>query len=245
MEKKNNILLVVLTAVVLLILFALVLFIFNKKGYLSFNIERNQTEKTNNINDGNSQDNIISDDVNTNNDNKIITKDDNTSSSNTNTANNASLDKATTNMTNEEIFKLWEKIKGNWANVEYKNELCVGSAVEINNFMKFAKFNSDGIMSWSIVSYNKINENQYKVNLMTPVDLYNQMSGDVVAHYSTAIIDISKLNSKVLRVSRNGGDSFGEYQYVGENTVKVENFQYIDGGFSQDKYCEWYKENHK
>ena len=229
MNNKKSIF---LTVIIVVIIFVISLYALNKQGYISFNHKSNQSSQKVNIIDDNNKEKDIS-----NND----TIPENTIS-NSSTQDDDIIKKANTNMTNDEVFDLWKKIKGNWAAVEYKNDLCTGLAVEINYFIKFAKFNSDGITSWSVVSYEKINQNQYKVNLITPVDLINQMSGDVVAHYSSIIIDTSKISEKVIRIYNN--DSYVDYDYVGENNGEVKNFQYIDGGLKQDEYCKWYKENH-
>ena len=244
-KEKNSSLPVILTAIILILAFVVLLGVLYKKGYLSFTTKGEQLETTNTNNE---QTETTTDQTekttdNTTTDSNDTNSDKGSTSNNSNTSNNSVLTKASTNMTNNEVFALWKKIKGNWANVSYSNDLCVGSAVEINYFIQFSKFNSDGIINWSIVSYEKVNDSQYKVNLITPVDLINEMSGDIVAHYSTITIDISKLDKKILLVSR-GGDGFSEYQYVGENKGEVKNLQYVDGGFTQDYYCDWYKNNH-
>ena len=246
MEEKAKKILPILLAVMSILLFIIAgVVVLYFTGHIYFDANGGKKVPTNDVIDSTVQDSVVDNNtsntdsgtVNDNASNSTETK--TNATSNTNATSDNAINKATTNMTNEEVFKLWEKIKGNWAKVEYRDDLCVGNSVEINHFIKFAKFNSDGITSWSVVAYNKIDENQYKVSLMTPVDLVNRMSGDVVAHYSTATIDISKIDQKILRINNT------DYQYVGENNAKVENFQYIDGGFSQDKYCEWYKENNK
>ena len=210
-----------LIAMILIILFGVSLFLLNKLGYVSFNFNKEQLLPPNEQVKSDTTEETV-DDATTTNNNKLFKM-------------------ASTNMTNDEVFDLWNKIKGNWAIVEYNNEFCSGRALEINYFIQFKKFNSDGITNWSIVSYNKINDNKYEVNLMTPVDLINNMSGDIVAHYSTITVDITKLSDKVLRIYN--GDSYTDYRYVGENKGEIKNFNYIDGGFSQDFYCNWYKNN--
>ena len=110
--------------------------------------------------------------------------------------------------------------------------------------MQFKKFNSDGITRWDIVSFEKIDQSQFKVNLINPVNLNNQMSGDIVAHYSTITVDISKIGEKILRVS--SGADYSEYQYVGENKLIYDEstqYQPVDGGYRQERYCDWYKQN--
>ena len=228
-DKNNNKWLpIILDTIILLILFAIILVVLNKKGYLSFN--KNIDKFNDNYNgviakkrNDSNIDNIVNnnkDDIETKND-----KNDNNSI-------------VSTNMSTNEVFNLWNKIKGNWADVRYDHDMCVGSSLEINTFIKRAKFNSDGIVVWSITSFEKIGDNQYKINLISPVNLNNEMSGDIVAYTSDIKIDISYLNNKILRVIYDNG--YTDYEYVGENKYTNSNHQYIDGGFTQDKYCEWY-----
>lgn len=215
-EKKKNFLPVLLTIVILMLLFAIVLFLFNKEGYLSFN-KNNVTDCFN--------DRIVED-------SNIITDND-------------AYSKAETNMTNDEIFDLWNKIKGNWAHIQFNNDTCAGNSLEINTYVKLAKFNSDGIITYRIISFNKTDDNKYELKLIAPVNLNDQMSGNTTASYMTLMIDMGEANDNKMNVKR--GDAWVEYEYVGKNEVIVnENtkFQYIDGGFTQDHYCKWYKENH-
>lgn len=215
-EKKNSFLPVLLTIVILLLLFAVALFILNKEGYLSFS----KNNVTDCYTDGVAKDGDII------NENTVYSK-------------------AETNMTNDEVYDLWNKIKGNWAHVQFNNDTCAGTSLEINTYVKMAKFNSDGVITYRIISFNKTDDNNYEIKLVAPVNLNDQMSGDTTASYTTLIIDMGEPGDGKMNVKR--GDAWVEYEYVGENEVTVnENtkFQYIDGGFTQAKYCKWYKENH-
>lgn len=228
-DKNNNKWLpIILDTIILLILFAIILVVLNKKGYLSFNKNIDKfNDNYNGVIDKKRNDSNIDNIVNNNKDD-IETKNDKND-------NNSIV---STNMSTNEVFNLWNKIKGNWADVRYDHDMCVGSSLEINTFIKRAKFNSDGIVVWSITSFEKIGDNQYKINLISPVNLNNEMSGDIVAYTSDIKIDISYLNNKILRVIYDNG--YTDYEYVGENKYTNSNHQYIDGGFTQDKYCEWY-----
>lgn len=245
-DRKNIFLVIILTFFITVILFAMALFALNKSGYLSFNTKDNLSAPMSDIIDKKTNNSIINNKEDSSTKNGSTATDGSTTSDNTInnriTENAEIMKKADTNMTAEEVFNLWKKIKGNWATIEYKNDLCVGLSVEINYYIKFAKFNSDGITNWNIISYEKINQNQYNINLITPVDLINEMSGDIVAHYLTITVDISKINDKILRIYNN--DSYVDYQYVGENNGEVRNFQHVDGGLRQEDYCKWYKENY-
>lgn len=146
-----------------------------------------------------------------------------------------------TNMTNEETIDFWKKIKGNWAKVEYNDNYCAGFAIEINTNVTIKKFNSDGITVWNILSFEKINKNNYKINLVSPANLNDAMNGGPKASYTAINIDVSNINNKKINVTYYGGITT-EFEYVGENKTEVSNFQFIDTGFSQDYYCKWYKE---
>lgn len=228
-DKNNNKWLpIILDTIILLILFAIILVVLNKKGYLSFNKNIDKfNDNYNGVIDKKRNDSNIDNIVNNNKDDIETKNDENDNNS-----------IVSTNMSTNEVFNLWNKIKGNWADVRYDHDMCVGSSLEINTFIKRAKFNSDGIVVWSITSFEKIGDNQYKINLISPVNLNNEMSGDIVAYTSDIKIDISYLNNKILRVIYDNG--YTDYEYVGENKYTNSNHQYIDGGFTQDKYCEWY-----
>ncbi len=228
-DKNNNKWLpIILDTIILLILFAIILVVLNRKGYLSFNKNIDKfNDNYNGVIDKKRNDSNIDNIVNNNKDDIETKNDENDNNS-----------IVSTNMSTNEVFYLWNKIKGNWADVRYDHDMCVGSSLEINTFIKRAKFNSDGIVVWSITSFEKIGDNQYKINLISPVNLNNEMSGDIVAYTSDIKIDISYLNNKILRVIYDNG--YTDYEYVGENKYTNSNHQYIDGGFTQDKYCEWY-----
>ncbi len=228
-DKNNNKWLpIILDTIILLILFAIILVVLNRKGYLSFNKNIDKfNDNYNGVIDKKRNDSNIDNIVNNNKDDIETKNDENDNNS-----------IVSTNMSTNEVFNLWNKIKGNWADVRYDHDMCVGSSLEINTFIKRAKFNSDGIVVWSITSFEKIGDNQYKINLISPVNLNNEMSGDIVAYTSDIKIDISYLNNKILRVIYDNG--YTDYEYVGENKYTNSNHQYIDGGFTQDKYCEWY-----
>lgn len=231
-KKKNGV--VLLLVVIIVILLALVVLL--ATGTISFKSNEmvNNCEKS----IGNSVPDTDSDNV-VDNSNEKPTNDD---TNNNTTTNETSTKKANSNMTDEEVEKIWNKIKGNWANIKYNDNLCVGTSIEINNFVKISKFNSDGITVWSILSFEKMDDNKYKINLVSPVNLNNKMNGSSVANYTTITVDISNISNKTLKVDFYGGTI--EYTYVGENEYTVsENHQYIDGGFTQDYYCKWYKEN--
>ncbi len=222
MEKKRTSFIVFATAfitvIVLFAAFVAVLFILNKNGYVSFVGNTKYIEK-NTVRNNNDQ------------------KSDSNSS-------NFTID-AESNMTNDEVFDFWNKIKGNWAHIQFNNDLCAGSSLEINTYVKLSKFNSDGIITYRIVSFNKNSDGTYELNLILPVDLNNQMIGNIVASYVTFIIDLGEPNDNKMRVKR--GNNWIEFEYVGENKTifgEETKFQNIDGGFSQDYYCNWYKENH-
>ena len=245
-DRKGVFLAIILSFFITIILFVMALFVLNKSGYLTFNTKENQSAPKSNIANKNTNNNSFNNMENSTTNNSSTAMDGSTTSddltNNGITEKAGIMKKAETNMTTEEVFNLWKKIKGNWATIEYKNDLCAGLSVEINYYIKFAKFNSDGITNWSIISYEKINQNQYNIKLITTVDLINEMSGDIVAHYLTITVDISKINDKILRIYNNG--SYVDYQYVGENNGEVKNFQYVDGGLRQEDYCKWYKENY-
>ena len=228
-DKNNNKWLpIILDTIILLILFAIILVVLNRKGYLSFNKNIDKfNDNYNGVIDKKRNDSNIDNIVNNNKDDIETKNDENDNNS-----------IVSTNMSTNEVFNLWNKIKGNWADVRYDHDMCVGSSLEINTFITRAKFNSDGIVVWSITSFEKIGDNQYKINLISPVNLNNEMSGDIVAYTSDIKIDISYLNNKILRVIYDNG--YTDYEYVGENKYTNSNHQYIDGGFTQDKYCEWY-----
>ena len=222
-KKKGNLLPVLLTIVVLILLFGAVLFVLYKKEYLSFDNNKDNVSST---------DNCIAE--------KINTEDDSMKDSiwwqST----------AKTNMNNTEVFDLWNKIKGNWARIEFIDSLCAGMSIEINTNVQLAKFNSDGIINYNILSFNKVRDNVFELDLVSPVNLNDQMSGDIVAHYSKILIDMDKPGDGKMKVSWND-DNWTEYEYVGENKTKMNedtNFYYIDQGLSQEAYCNWYKNNH-
>ena len=224
MKKNNNILPLIINTIILIILFAIILFALNKRGYLSFNktIKPTTTDQ--------------SEIVPTNDD--VSKKQDDT---NTKNENNHS------NMTAEQVFDLWKKIKGNWGHVNYDgdHDMCSGTSIEINTNIKIAKFNSDGITTWNIIFFEKISDNKYKINLILPVNLNNEMNGDIKANNSSIIVDTSKINDKKLIVELYGSNI--EFDYVSENKIIVNeetHYQYIDGGLKQDDYCTWYKNNH-
>ena len=222
-KKKGSILPVLLTVVILILLFGAALFVLYKKGYLSFDKDNDDVTIT---------DNCINE--------TATTKDDSMKDSiwwqST----------AKTNMTNDEVFDLWNKIKGNWAKIEFIGDLCSGMSLEINTHVQLAKFNSDGIITYSILSFNKVRDNVFELNLVAPVNLNDQMSGDIVARFSKILIDMDKPGDGKMKVSWND-DNWVEYEYAGEiKTIvsKDTNFYYIDKGYSQEEYCNWYKNNH-
>ena len=215
-KNKNSLILVLLTSFILIAVFAAVLFFLNKKGYLSFNKNADTTCYTGTKN----QDTNDSDGIN-------------------------SITKASTNMTNDEVYELWNKIKGNWANIKFNDDTCAGSSLEINTYVKVSKFNSDGIITYRILSFNKVSDGIYELNLVNPVNLNNQLDGGIVASYITITIDLGEPGDNKISVKR--GETFDEFEYVGDNkTIINENtyYQYVDGGFSQNYYCDWYKKNH-
>ncbi len=215
-EKRGILLSVLITILVLLILFAVVLLFFDRKGYLSFN-----KESCGNCGD------------------TMVTKTNNTQE---NSVTNA----AKTNMTTEEVFDFWNKVKGNWANIQINDGLCVGHSLEINTYVQFAKFNSDGITRYGITSFNKIDEKTVEIGLVSPVNLNNQMNGGIEAFYNTLTIDMGEPNDGKMNIKISNG-TWAEFEYVGDNKLIVNestNYHYIDDGFSQDEYCNWYKKNH-
>lgn len=219
-KKKSNLLPIILTILILVILFTGILFVLNKKGYVTFKFNNTQPEIDN------TQVEKADSDIGTISFDNLIGK-------------------ASTNMTNEEVFALWNSIKGNWGNVSFFDDMCTGTSLEINTNVKIAKFNSDGITVWNIVSFEKLGDTKYKINLVSPVNLNDQMNGDIVATYSNITIDTGKPNDGKMTVNVYGTDI--EYEYVGENKVIVNestHYQYIDSGFSQNQYCDWYKKNH-
>ena len=241
MEKeKNNLLTVLLTIIIMLILLIITVVIMKKNGYVTFG--KNDSKCRDNTSIIDNSGNII--DFIPNIDNENNNTDNDTKNNNDNIDTNKNV-VSSSNMTNDEIFDLWNKIKGNWANIEYINDLCAGGSLEINTNVKLAKFNSDGIIDYNITSFEKINDNQYKINLILPVNLNNQMIGNTKAITESITLDISKLTNNILKVVRENGTV--DYEYVGENKYIVNeetHFKYIDGGFSQDYYCDWYKKNH-
>ena len=225
MNRENNFLSVFLTAIILIVLFGISLVILNKKGFLSFsNDDTNEVPKKVN----NTQNDSL---INNNTDNMVI---DNTSKNDN------------SSMSTDEVFDLWRRIKGNWGHINYDEEhdLCSGTSLEINTNVKIAKFNSDGITTWNILSFDKLGDNEYKINLVLPVNLNNEMNGDIKANYNSLTLDISKLDEKKLIVKMNGSNI--EYDYVSENKVIIDettHFQYVDGGLKQEDYCNWFKKN--
>ena len=227
-KNKSNLLSVIITILILVILFAGVLFGLSKSGYITFNFKRTEAE-------------------NQNTQVEKVEKVEKADSNVTNTDFDVLIEKASTNMTSEEVVALWNSIKGNWANISSSADfdMCTGTSLEINTNVRIAKFNSDGITVWNIVSFEKIGDTKYKINLVLPVNLNNQMNGDIVASYNSITIDTGKPNDGKMTVNVHGTDI--EYEYVGDNKVIVNestHYQYIDGGFSQSQYCDWYKKNH-
>ncbi len=158
---------------------------------------------------------------------------------------NNNFTEVSSNMSNEEIFEFWNRVKGNWANIEFINDLCAGVSLEINTNVKLSKFNSDGIVTYGIVSFNKINDKTVELKLIVPVNLNDQISGSTKATYTTLTIDMGEPNDN--KISINRGGNWVEYEYVGDNKLifnENTHYYYIDGGFSQDYYCDWYKKNH-
>lgn len=234
MEKKKNIIIISLV-IIIIILITLVFLL--AKNVISFNINKpkiNDNLVNQHVEENKKKDN--DDNSVTNSDNSKDVKQDDSLNNNLN--NSGDTIKISTNMTNNQVFELWNKIKGNWAKVSNSNDFCVGSALEINTYVKRIKFNSDGIAVWSITSFEKIDDNKYRINLLFPVNLNNEMSGDIKANTSDIVLDISNIDRKILRVVYD--DNYTDYEYVGENKFTNSNHQYIDGGFTQDYYCEWY-----
>lgn len=225
MNKEKNYLLVLLTAIILIVLFGITLIILNKKGFLTFS--KNDTSE------------IPKQISNTQNDSIVDNSNENKNINNPNKSDNSS-------MSYDEVFDLWKKIKGNWGHVNYDAEhnLCSGTSLEINTNVKIAKFNSDGITTWNILSFDKLNDDKYKINLVLPVNLNNEMSGDIKANYNSITLDISKLGEKKLIANMHGSNI--EFDYVSENKVIIDettHFQYVDVGLKQDDYCNWFKKN--
>ena len=216
MKRKNNFLVFLLTTIVLIVVFGICLIILNKKGFLTFN--KRDTDELHENGNNTSNESII----------------DNT------------YEEEKSNMTTDEVFDLWRKIKGNWGHVNYdaEHDLCSGTSLEINTNVKIAKFNSDGITTWNILSFDKLDDNRYKINLVLPVNLNNEMNGDIKANYNSITLDISKIDEKKLIANMYGSNI--EFDYVSDNTVIIDEttrFQYIDVGLKQDDYCNWFKKN--
>ncbi len=214
-KEKKNLITILITIFILILLFGLTLFILYKKEYLSFNKDTSCNC---------SKDSPI--EKNSDNDNKYFTE-------------------VSSNMSNDEVFDFWNRVKGNWAKVSFNDGMCVGSSLEINTNVTLSKFNSDGVVTYGIVSFNKINDKTVELKLIVPVNLNDQISGSTKATYTTLTIDMGEPNDN--KISINRGGNWVEYEYVGDNKLifnENTHYYYIDGGFSQDYYCDWYKKNH-
>ena len=135
----------------------------------------------------------------------------------------------TSEISNQEIYDLFDKITGNWIKCTITDSGCVGFFYNITNeSISTLKFQSDRGITQYILSVEKVEDKIYKINTVSPASIcYGCVHDSTKASYDYIYLDVSKIDNNILKEVRyleNGEIQKGEFEYAGKDMEEINKF---------------------